>query len=290
VSDVFLFPGQGSEAPGMGGAATRRAGPVKTLLDRASAAVGADLAAIIARGDPSLARTELGQPALVAVALGLALEDATKPSAVAGHSVGEVAAFCVAGCLSPEEAIDVVVVRARLMAEAAKQTQGGMAAIRVATEAEALAAIAGGPLELAAHNAPEEWIVTGDKAALAALAVRFATVPLPVSGAWHSRAMSEAGVRWRERLREVRWSAPKTRLIANAHGREVAAEDDFVELLAGQLTQPVRWAETLRTLAGASRWHIFGPGRVLRGLCRANLGNAVAVQIHDGEAEPELRA
>ncbi len=284
MSDVFLFPGQGAEGPGMGGAALSRPGPVRALLERASRTLGRDLAEVVERGGPELARTELGQPALVAISLGLALESGLAPAAVAGHSVGELAAFCAAGCLAPEEAIDCVVDRSRLMADAARGASGGMAAIRVTSEAQAREAIAGEQgLEIAAHNGPEEWVLTGDRAALAALAARLPIVLLPVTGPWHSRAMAGAAAQWRLALGRVQWRRPRVPVVANATGRFITDGEDLAELLASQLTQPVQWARTLQTLsaAGASRWHVFGPGRVLRGLCRANLGTAATVELRE---------
>lgn len=295
MRDVFLFPGQGSEAPRMGGSSLERPGPVRTLIERASGALGVDLAAVILRGEASLARTEVSQPATVAVSLGLALEleaAGVRPFAAAGHSVGELAAFSFAGCLQPEEAIDCVVARAREMAIAARRLPGSMAALLVSSEEEVDAALALGAtvgwLELAAHNGPREWVLTGSRAALGLVASRFHTVPLPVAGPWHSQAMAEAASSWRQTLLRVQWRRPRMVLVANAAGRAVTAADDLVSLLVGQLTQPVRWVETLRTLAtNKERWHVFGPGRVLRGLCRANLGIQAPVLLHDGSPEPE---
>lgn len=297
MSEVFLFPGQGSEGPAMGGEALRHRGPVRALVDRASDALGLDLASVLTRGDPRLARTEVGQPALVAVSLGLALEAEARgvhPAAVAGHSVGEVAAFAFAGCLEPEEAIDCAVERARLMAAAARQRPGTMAALLVPSELEVQAALElgarAGNVELAAHNGPCEWVLTGDRAALGSIAASFPTVSLPVSGPWHSRAMAEAALAWRETLRRLEWRRPRLPLVANATGRVVADEADPVELLVGQLTGPVRWAETMTTLtAFATKWRVCGPGRVLRGLLRANLGEAAPVLLEDGSGE-EARA
>lgn len=292
MSAAFLFPGQGSEIPGMGAAAITREGITRRLLLRASEATKVDLAAFVLRGDPKLSRTEFGQPALVSISLGLALEHraaGNEPSAAAGHSVGEVAAFSVAGCLEPEEAVDCVVERARLMSEAARASPGGMAALRVGDEASVNQALTlgqlSGRLSLAAHNAPEEWVLTGDKPALAAVAAKFPTVALPVSGPWHSAAMATAAESWRASLRHIGWRRPSVPLVANASGRFVTASDDLAELLAGQLTAPVRWAETMQTLrsAGITAFHIFGPGRVLRGLCRSNVGADVTAQLHTGE-------
>ena len=294
MSHAFLFPGQGSEGPEMGGAALGRPGPVRRLVERASAALEVDLEAIVRRGDPSLARTELGQPALVAISLGLALESLVRPSATAGHSVGELAAFALAGCLSPEDAVDCTVERARLMADAARRNPGSMAALRASVDQlqDALAlGRSAGSLELAAHNSPEELVVTGDRAALAALSSRYFTVPLSVSGPWHSAAMRDAADSWRLGLERLSWQRPRVPLVSNATGSFVR-DENLVELLAGQLSQPVQWVATLGTLrsAGIQTFDLFGPARVLRGLCRANLGTSAIVVLHDGVDSPELRA
>jgi [acyl-carrier-protein] S-malonyltransferase len=295
VSHAFLFPGQGSEGPDMGGAALSRPGPVRTLVERASRALDLDLERIISRGDRALARTEVGQPALVAVSLGLALElqaSGVQPSATAGHSVGEIAAFALAGCLAPEDAIDCVVERARLMADAARRSPGSMAAIRALSLEEVHLALelGAGRLDLAAHNSPEEFVLTGGRAALAAVHARFHAVPLSVSGPWHSRAMADAGDLWRLSLQRISWQRPRLPLVCNATGLFVRDDHDLVELLAGQLSQPVQWAQSLRTLcdSGIQTWNIFGPGRVLRGLCRANLGASSRVVVHDGSSLQEL--
>jgi acyl transferase domain-containing protein len=264
VSDVFLFPGQGSE---------NELPPIaRPLLARVSAAVGVDVAALIAKGRPELARVEIAQPALIAIELSLALESDVKPALVAGHSAGELAAFCIAGCMGPEEAVDLAISRARCQAEAAATVPGTMVALHAERPPDGV--------EVAAHNTPDEWVLTGDRPALAALATRFATVPLAVGGPWHSRAMESAAERWRPHLQRVRWRRPHTTLIVNATGAEL--DGDPADALLGQLTRPVRWAETMQTLArlGGTRWHVFGPGRVMRGLCRANLGRDAEVQVH----------
>ena len=266
VSDVFLFPGQGAEVPGMGGDALARPGPVRDLLARASRTLGVELAAIIERGTPQLT-AHRGEPACADRRS--ALGSRSRPSRVGSRRapsrslVGELSAFCLAGCLEPEEAIDAAVLaRARFMAEAARAQPGGMAAVREPVEG----------VELAAHNAPHEWVVTGSKAELAALTVP--SVPLPVAGPWHSRFMALAPPSsGAASLAKVRWQRPRIPLVANGTGWAVISDsDDLAELLIAQLMRPVRWAESLRTLVdlGATGWHFFGPARVLRGLCRAN--------------------
>jgi [acyl-carrier-protein] S-malonyltransferase len=177
------------------------------------------------------------------------------------------------------------------MAEAAKKAPGAMAAVRLPDEGALEDALAlgrsEGNLELAAHNGPEEWVLTGEPSALARVATQYALVRLPVGGAWHSSAMAEPEKRWAEVLRRVELRRPTIPLVANATGRFIDARDDLAELLIGQLTRPVLWAESLRSMAaaGVTTFHAFAPGRVLRGLCRSNLGQGVRVHLHEGLAE-----
>jgi [acyl-carrier-protein] S-malonyltransferase len=277
----------------MGGDSLDRPGPVRALLERAAAALQVDLVEAVREGGPQLMRTEVCQPALCAVGIGLALEllaAGQRADVVAGHSVGELAAVTVAGCLEPEEAMDCAVQRGLLMAEAARRAPGGMAALKVEREEEVEAAIAlgarAGPLELAAHNAPGEWVLTGAREALDAVAARYPTVRLPVAGPWHSRAMASAAERWRESLGKVRWRRPRIPVVTNAEGRFLADGEDVGEVLARQLTAPVRWRASLQTMRAAevTAWHVIGPARVLRGLCRLNLGSGTVVHVHEGRA------
>jgi [acyl-carrier-protein] S-malonyltransferase len=281
MSIAFLFPGQGSEAPLMGGRALLRSPRVSDWLARASAIVGIDVRDTIERGLPALRRTEVVQPALTAVSLGLQealAERGLRPSFVAGHSVGEMAAFATAGVCSPEMAVTLAAERGRLMQAAADANPGGMLALKVDSRDEVDAALAYGQefgsVELGAANGPGEWVLTGDKAALTAVAARFKSVALPVVGPWHSRGMAEAEHGFRRVLSRTMLRAPSTGLVTNRDGALVADEADVVDLLAGQLTRPVAWSACMATLAslGASKWVIVGPGRALRGLVRKNVG------------------
>ena len=280
---AFLFPGQGEEGPGMAPAGVLALAEVRRLLDCGSAHSGADLAKLVRNGGPELTRTELLQPALVALCLGLAHELQERegaPHAVAGHSLGELSAFAAAGCKSAERAVELAGLRGALMAEAARRAPGAMIALPAGcTEAQLAEALACGraadpALDVAAHNGPGSWVLSGSRAALRAVQARFAVALLPVAGPWHSRSMQEAEQAFASALRAVPLSAPRTVLIANCTGLPVAASDDPASLLAGQLTRPVQWAATMRSLqlAGATRFVTVGPSRVLRGLCRACLG------------------
>lgn len=301
MSTAFLFPGQGSWAQEIRGSELAQSGAARELLGLASVGLGIDLVEAVAKGAPALSRTEVGQPALLALCIGAARELAARgivPDAAAGHSVGELAAFAVAGCLSAEDAVAASIERGRLMGAAARRCGGGMLALRseqAVEEARAWVAKLG-HLELAAHNAPREWVVSGTRPVLQAVAARMPSTWLPVEGPWHSSSMLDAETAWRQWLERIELRPPRILLVANATGEAVGAED-LRELLAGQLTRPIRWVRTLETLARApiSDWRILGPGRTLRNLCRANLGAGAALSIEDGlpgaalEARPAAR-
>lgn len=280
---AFLFPGQGEESAGMSSHYLTSPGPVQRLLARASRQLQLELTPIIKSGAPALMRTEVIQPTLVAITTGLALElisSGITPSAVAGHSLGELSAAAVAGCIEPEAAVDLAVQRGVLMGEVARRTPGGMLALTTEDPNELEQALAvgrrAGCVDLAAQNSPSQWVLSGEKAALEAISAKYKTTRLPVSGAWHSALMKEAEQAWRETLRALPWKAPKIHWLCNRSGRWVRDDDDLPSLLAGQLTRPIQWASTMRSLEEAKikRLILVGPSRALRGLCRANLEQA----------------
>ena len=272
----------------MGGVALLRSPRVREWLAQASAIVGIDIHDAIDQGRPTLRRTEVAQAALTVVGLGLyeaLAERGVRPAFVAGHSVGELASFAAAGVFTPEVAVTLAAQRGRLMAAAAVTNPGGMLALKVDSEDDVAAALAVGervgPIQLAAENAPGEWVLTGDRHALAAVAARFPAVPLPVVGPWHSRAMVEAEQAFRQLLTRTELHAPRCGLIANRDGKPVTVGADLVDVLAGQLTRPIAWAATMATLKalGARTWLVLGPGRALRGLVRKNVGLDAHVRL-----------
>lgn len=278
----------------MGLAASRRKGLVGRLLRVASERLDCELEEILAKGTPELRRTEVAQAALFVVSTGLALERCARgvvPVAVAGHSVGELAAFTVARMLEPEEALELVVRRGEAMAAAALTQPGGMGALRVESEAALRAMLSevdgGERLELAAQNAPGLFVLSGPLEALRSLSARAPLTLLPVAGPWHSRAMASAALAWRPHLERATWRPATARVVVNATGEFLTDRDDPADLLLRQLTAPVRWATTMRTLeaAGVTRYELFGPGATLRGLCRANLAGEFELVLHEDELQ-----
>jgi [acyl-carrier-protein] S-malonyltransferase len=301
---ALLFGGQGTETPNMGLALAREHPDADALLRLASELTGIDAHHALANGGPALARTAVIQPLLTAVGLGawsaLAATGIT-PSHVAGHSLGEVAAWSVAGAFSAHAAVELAAARGRLMEREALLHPGGMAALS-GTEDSVLdhvhAVQSAGSLVVAAHNAPTQWTVSGVAPALAALASRTATMRLPVAGAWHSPAMAGA-------VDEVRAAAaaaakapavnaPRSvAVVANRTGALATPDDDVAALLAEQLVRPVQWARTLAALAvaGVDHFVVAGPGKLMRALVQKNLGARTRVSIVETLADVDaLRA
>jgi [acyl-carrier-protein] S-malonyltransferase len=285
VTVALLFAGQGVEPPWIDRALLERAAS-RPLVEAASDASGLRAGALLLDGGLALARSEVLQPLLVAACLMAAAaieEQGVVPALVCGHSLGELSAWAASGAIAATDAIAVAGVRGRLMAREAARRPGGMAALGPDVElARVLAAAAPhGRLVLAAENTPHERVVSGDAAAIAAVVAAFPSRRLPVAGAWHSPAMAGAVEELHAALAAIPRRPARAPLVSNRDGA-IAAADDVPRRLAEQLVHPVRWTAALATLAarGVTRHVIAGPGRLLRGLVRDNLG-AVDVQIVD---------
>jgi [acyl-carrier-protein] S-malonyltransferase len=261
---AFVFPGQGADPPWVDAAMLAR----PELRDRvalASAATGVDVEQLLRRGGRDLARTEVLQPALVAVCLGIVRTLDVTPDIVSGHSLGELTAWAASGAISDADAIAVAAVRGRLMADAAARTPGGMVALRDPETADRI--IASGELCLAAHNAPDEVVLSGPRDAIARVLREVPSTRLAVAGAWHSPAMADAVPELSRALHAIA-RKPGVRFVANRDGA-VAAAAAIPELLAQQLVRPIAWVAAQRTLAEtARRWLVIGPGAAVRALAR----------------------
>jgi [acyl-carrier-protein] S-malonyltransferase len=296
TADVALvFPGQGSQRHGMLDALPCPK-DVARLLDAAEALSGIDLREVAASGTPEqLADTRAAQPLLYLAdwAWGHeALRAGIAPLAVAGHSLGEFAALATAGVFSVEAGLELVVERARLMAECAAETPGGMAAvlgIDADTLGAAVAEIEG--VWIANDNAPGQMVVSGtfeglrlaEPAALAAGARR--VVPLQVAGAFHTPLMARAADAFRLVLGEAAFLDAAIPVVQNSRPEPARDAETLRRALAAQIVSPVRWTETMRALVtlGADTLVECGPGSVLKGLARRIDGvRAVSVDEEGG--------
>ena len=263
MSTAVLFPGQGSQTPEMRDLVAQRA---PELLERVTALVGEDP---FARVDES---TRFQQPAIfcASVAGWQALAGDLQPSAGAGHSLGELAVLAAAEVLSVDDALELVVLRGRLMAEA--DDRGSMIALVGADAAEAAEIADAAELTVANDNAPGQIVLAGDKASFDR-AEEIAgergkrVIRLPVAGAFHSPAMAPAVAPFRAALDEVELGEPRFTVFSCASAKPFA---DVRDELARALIRPVRWRETFTALheSGATRFVEIGPGQVLARLAK----------------------
>ena len=277
---ALLFPGQGSQRIGMLEAVPATE-DVHRLVDAAEALAGVDLGQIAAHGpDETLADTRVAQPLLYLTdwAWARALESAgISPSVVAGHSLGEYAALAFAGVFSVEAGLELVSERARLMASAAEDAPGGMAAVLGLESADVRALVEPiGGVWVANDNAPGQVVLTGThtgiERATHALTEAGArrVVPLNVAGAFHSPLMEPAAREFAAILGSAQFADARMPVVQNAVPEPTRDAQEIRDRLAAQMTAPVRWVETMEAIAslGISTVVESGPGAVLSGLAR----------------------
>lgn len=288
MSVAVLFPGQGTELGELAGALDDVAGHGRALLAAASEALQLDVPRLLKRGGSQLGRTEVLQPVLTAASLAVVAtlrERGVGFDWVLGHSLGEIGALAAAGYLSDGAAVAVAATRGRAMAREAARLDGGMLAVTGvdASRVQALLTLGQphGEVALAAHNAPDEWVLSGSRAALQAIAARADGRWLAVEGPWHSHAMAGAMPELRAALEQRGGGALRARFVCNRTGTEALPGEDLVALLTEQLVRPIEWVRAVDTLAngGVDQYVIVGPGRVLRGLLRKCLGPDAAITI-----------
>lgn len=291
---LLLFPGQGSQKPGMAKDLAEQFPAARAVFAEADAALGAPLSTLCFEGPAEeLTRTHNAQPALLAhgAAVWAVVREraATHVAAAAGHSLGEFSAYRAAGALPLADALRLVRRRGELMYETGVQTPGAMAAIlgelqRPIDEicAEASAA---GVVVPANYNALEQVVISGEVAGvergmeLAKAAGAKRAVRLQVSGAFHSPLMQPAEAGLGEALGRAAWSAPAWPVFSNVTAAPVTDVATGRDLLLRQLTSPVRWVGVIQAMAAAHPGATFvemGPGNVLTGLLKRLAPNHAA--------------
>jgi [acyl-carrier-protein] S-malonyltransferase len=277
---ALLFPGQGSQEPGMGRDAAEALPSAMELWKKAERISAAPLRELYwESGDERLmADTGNLQPALTVVnlSLWLAVASRVRPACAAGHSLGEYSALAAAGVLAIDDVLSLVCLRGRLMAEADPEGRGGMAAVlklsrtEVEELAAGVAAATGEVLCVANYNTPAQFVLSGTKAAIAvALAAvrerKGRGVPLAVSGAFHTPLLETAAGKFAGALRAMTWSAPRFAVYSNVTGAPVTDGESLRELAARQMTSPVLWLDGIagQYRAGVRHWVEVGPGGVL---------------------------
>jgi len=281
---AFVFPGQGSQAPGMLADLAAAHPLVVETFAEASEGAGVDLWAISQSGDGRLNQTEFTQPALLAAGIAVwrlwRQQGGAEPALLAGHSLGEYTALVAAGALSLADGARLVRERGRLMQEAVPLGTGAMAAVLGAEDglvAEVCAAASGAEVVVPAnYNSPGQIVIGGHAGAvdraialLAERGVRKA-VKLPVSVPSHTPLMRAAADRLAGVMAGLDWRLPDRPVVHNVDAGRRDTVEGIREALASQLHQPVRWTACVQALvaAGATRMAECGPGKVLAGLVK----------------------
>jgi len=292
-----IFPGQGSQAVGMGTALAEAFPIVRETIDEADEALGESLSGLCFEGPADrLVLTENTQPAILAVSVAAFRLLASKgivPAFVAGHSLGEYSAHVAAGTMSFADALRTVRRRGRYMQEAVPVGQGAMAAI-LGLDAELVAqacaeAAQGDVVSPANLNAPGQVVIAGAKDAVARAAERAKqlgakrVIPLPVSAPFHCALMRPAEARLAPELRALTVADPSVPVVANVDAELKRTAADGIEALVRQVSAPVRWEDVMRRLAseGVHKYVEVGPGTVLTGLGRKILRDAAFANIEE---------
>ena len=288
MSIAFVFPGQVSQAVGMGAGLAEAFPAAKAVFDEVDESLGQPLSKLMWEGpEADLTLTENAQPALMAVSLaamraleatGFVLGD--KVAYVAGHSLGEYSALAASGALSLADTARLLKVRGRAMQQAVPVGEGAMAALLGAdlAQAQELAAAAseGECCQAANDNAPGQVVISGKKTAIeraVELAPKFGArraVLLPVSAPFHCALMQPAADAMAEALSGVTISAPAVPVVANVLAEPISDPEAIRTRLVEQVTGMVRWRETMAFLAanGVDTVYEVGAGRVLTGMAR----------------------
>ncbi len=285
MTRALVFPGQGAQYVGMASDLAQAFPACQAALDEADAALGMKLSAIMAQGpEAELTRTDISQPAILVASI-MALRAYTtvagrEPTfaAAAGLSLGEYTALVVTGAVSFRDAVILVRLRGQAMQAAADQVKSGMVALIGADEAGAAklcAAVAQGEvLQVANLNATGQVVISGTAAACErAIAAAKEhgikrAIALQVAGAFHSALMAPAAERLRAALSGARLADPRVPVYSNVTARPVTRASEIPDLLVRQLTEPVRWADSVVQMQkdGIDEFLELGPGRTLSGM------------------------
>lgn len=283
---AFLFPGQGSQRVGMGQEFYQEYDIVREIFDMAEDLVRINLSKLCFKGPMEDLTTTLNlQPALTTVSLAtLAIlqKEGPQASIAAGHSLGEYSALSAAGVLAKEDTIRAVNRRGELMHREASRHEGAMSAIvglpmetvqQIVAEAEA-----DGIVSVANHNAKEQIVITGEpvavqKAGTLAVAHQGRSIPLKVSGAWHSALIHGAEDDFSIFLENIPFNKPELPVIHNASADLSQDPSEIKSLMVTQLCHPVRWYDTMNRLMDheIETFIEVGPGNVLAGLLKKTI-------------------
>ena len=293
MKHAYVFPGQGSQFPGMGSEHYHNSAFSKKLFEQANDILGFRISDIMFRGsEDDLRQTRVTQPAvfLHSIIAYRSIENA-RPDMVAGHSLGEFSALVVNSTLSFEDALNLVSARAKAMQKACELNSSTMAAVlglpddKVELICEQVQKETNEVVVAANYNCPGQLVISGSMRGIDIACERMKAagakraVPLPVGGAFHSPLMKPAREELEAAIEATRFHTPVCPVYQNAIAKAVMDGAEIKRNLIDQLTSPVRWTQSVQAMIadGASGFTEAGPGKVLQGLIlKINKGMAVA--------------
>lgn len=287
---VFLFSGQGAQAPGMMKDIAESSEKAKAVFDQADVVLGRDITGLTFEGtQEELNLTHNTQPCMIAAELAAyaaLTENGIRPDAVAGFSLGEYSALVAAGVLSREDALKVIQIRADAMQDAVPVGQGAMAAVtkQDAETVQALCDEVEGYVIPVNYNCPGQIVVSGENDAVDRLielakSRKIRTVKLAVSAPFHCAMMNPASEKLAEAFRTISFGKPEIPCYSNVDAKPYGENTDVAAQLCLQAKSPVLWEQTLRNLAadGFDTFVEVGPGTTLSKFVAKTLGEEVKI-------------
>lgn len=278
MKKAYVFPGQGSQYPGMAKDLYESNEVARMMLERANEILGFRITDIMFEGTAEeLKQTRVTQPAIFlhSVVMARCLQDFT-PDMVAGHSLGEFSALVAAGAIDFEDGLKLVSVRAEAMQKACEMNPGSMAAVLALETAkvEEICSACEGTVIPANYNCDGQIVISGEKEAVEKACIKMKeagakrALPLPVGGAFHSPLMEPARAELAEGIEKTVFRTPTCPIYQNVTALPSTDPEEIKRNLLAQLTAPVRWTQSVRNMAadGAEEFVELGPGTVLQGL------------------------
>ena len=288
---AYVFPGQGSQFPGMGKDLYESNAKARELMEKANEILGFRLTDIMFEGsDEDLRATKVTQPAIFlhSVVTALCTEGLPAPDMVGGHSLGEFSALVAAGAVDFEDALRLVAVRASEMQKCCEKVPGTMAAVIALSneQVEKICQDIDGVVIPANYNCDGQVVISGEKEAVAqaCAAMKEAgakrALPLSVSGAFHSPLMEPARVQLAKAIERTEVRTPRCPIYQNVTAQPETDPQRIKDNLLQQLTSPVRWTQSVKNMLadGATEFRELGPGTVLQGLVK-RISGAAGVEV-----------
>ena len=289
MKNAYIFPGQGSQYPGMAKDLYESNAVAREMFEKANDILGFRITDIMFEGTAEeLKQTKVTQPAIFlhSVVLARCLPE-FRPDMVAGHSLGEFSALVAAGALDFEEGLRLVSIRAQAMQKACEAVPGSMAAVLAmpAEKVEEICASCEGIVVAANYNCEGQIVISGEVSAVNDACTRLKeagarrALQLPVGGAFHSPLMEPARTELAEGIEKATFHTPVCPIYQNVTARPTTDAQEIKANLLTQLTSPVRWTQSVMNMIadGADKFIELGPGKVLQGLVSKTAGSSVTV-------------